>query len=547
MQRARASRMYTILLVLLCGCAAGLLPACDEAVWWVDDDPDGDPGAADPEGGEDPGASPDPGFVPPDLDGCLTRISGGGLASMALNPAVTLGVIDLDASVTALDVDAVIGLSRGPATGLGQLAAAVRFGPDGALQARDGAAYAADYPFPFETSMTYRMRIVADLPSRAYSVYVRNPDTGEVVRLARRYALRPPAGSAPRLDALAAVAGGPSGKLTVCNVIGAPPSSVVYSREGSYTVAPLPGDGAILSDGVSTTWKVGPRGQVLRQAARGGEVAADPAGNVYVALSSGGQLALHAFTPQLAPRWSRVDPVEPFADVQAIAADAAGVTVALVGTHGVASIRRYPSNGSPGSFLHAGGSLAALGPDGYAIATMWEGGLAVLLYDLAGELRWARTFDVPATVEVLTLGLGGRVVFGGHFSGQTTFGGPTLEVAYQDGVIDINSYVVALSSTDGAHLFTSRLPTTVLTGAAGNSGRLVIAGETWVTPVFPHLWQLDPAGNLLPGEPYTGFYEEWGRSGRVAISASNRIYWERSMVWPTPYAPPFPYLLAIAP
>lgn len=170
----------------------------------------------------------------------------------------------------------------------------------------------------------------------------------------------------------------------------------------------------------------------------------------------------------------------------------------------------------------------------------------MLLYDLKGNLRWGRSFDAPATIEVLTLGLGGRVVIGGHFAGPLSLGGPTLQPAY-DGGVDVNSYVLGLRRTDGAHAFTTRIPTTVLTDAAGNAGRLVVAGETWVTPVFPHLWQLDAAGHLLPGEPELGFYEQWGRSGRVAIGASNRIYWERWMVWPRPYSPAFPYLLAIQP
>jgi len=75
----------------------------------------------------------------------------------------------------------------------------------------------------------------------------------------------------------------------------------------------------------------------------------------------------------------------------------------------------------------------------------------------------------------------------------------------------------------------------------------VIAGEDWVLPIFPHLWQLDPAGHVIGGEPDTGFYEQWGRSGRVAVGPSNRIYWERAMVWPSPTSPAFPYLLALAP
>ncbi len=543
MQRARAWRPLSI---LLCVGAAGTLFGCGEAAG------DDDPGPA-PEGeggdGGDGGGSPGAVMVPEleaPVAGCLVRTPGAGFASTPLTPLATLGVVDFEATSTTLQADGVIGLSRGAPSGLGRLAAAVRFAPNGALQARDDLAFRADHALAFDPGRTYAVRAVADLPSRTYAVYVHDPGTGDVVRIARDYALRLPGGGPASLDSLSAIATGGAGQLSVCNVLGVAGTDVAYSREGSYAVAPLPGNQAIVSDGVATTWRLGPAGGVLRRAARGGEVAADPAGNVYVALASGGQLAIHALTPQLAPRWSRVEPVEPFADVAAISADPAGVTVALATPFGVASIRRFPAGGGPGTWLHGGGALAALAPDGFAVATAWEGGLAVLLYDLGGGLRWARSFEAQATIEVLTLGLGGRVVVGGHFSGPITFGGPTLEPVY-DGPVDVNSYVLALSREDGEHAFTTRIPTTVLTGAAGNAGRLVIAGETWVTPVFPHLWQLDAGGTLLPGEPEVGFYEQWGRSGRVAIGPSNRIYWERSMVWPRPTSPPFPYLLAIDP
>jgi hypothetical protein len=513
-----------------------LLPACGEAAG------SGGGGGAD----DDPSSAMDPEVeLPPDGD-CLIRTPGQGFASVPLPPVSTLSLVDLEATATMLELDAVIGLSRGAATRFDHLATAVRFAPGGVLDARDGAAYRADQAFPFQSDRTYPVRMAADIPSHTYSVYVQDPDTDDVVRLARRYAFPRPSGHAVSLDALSAIVDGRTGRLSVCNIVGAGQSDVVYSREGSYTVAPLPDDQALVSDGLATTWRLDAAGQVLGQIARGGAVAADEAGNVYVALAADGQLAIHAYTPELALRWSRIDPAEPFADVQAISADAAGVSIALATVFGVASIRRYPAGGGAATWVHGGGTLAALARDGFAVATAWEGGLAVLLYDLAGGLRWARSFDTPATVEVLTLGLEGRVVLGGHFSGAITFGGPTLEPAYE-GEVEVNSYVVALAREDGAHVFTTRIPTTRLTGAAGNAGRLVIAGETWVTPIFPHLWQLDPAGNQLPGEPETGFYEQWGRSGRVAIGASNRIYWERAMVWPSPVSPEFPYLLAIDP
>ena len=518
MSRARAGRLSS---VLLCGCAAMLVPACDEAA-----------------GGEVL-------FARLDDNGCLTAVAGGGFASAPVGPTSTLGVVDLTATATAVALDGVLGLAGGPATGLDHLATAVRFGPGGVLDAGDGDAYRADTALRFELDRGYPIRVVADLSSHTYSVYVQaSGDPGDVVRLARRFAFRPSQAAVASLGALSAIAKGPGGELSVCGVIGVAGAGVAYSREGSYAVAPLPSGEALASDGTSSTMKLDPAGRVLAHVARGGELAADEAGNVYVALAANGQLALHAYTAALVPRWSRVDPVAPDATVHAAAAGAGGVTIALGTPGGLSSLRRYPACGSEGTQVAAGGTRAALARDGFAIATTWTGGLSIALYDLDGGLRWSRTFDADASVEVMTLGLDGSVVLGGHFYDDLNFGGPTLEPAFH-GEVDVNSYAVALARAGGGHVFTTRIPTTRLTGAAGSGARLVIAGETWVTPIFPHLWQLDAAGNAAGAEPDTGFYEQWGRSGRVALGAGGRIYWEREMVWPAPTSPAFPYLLAL--
>jgi len=533
MNRARAPRLFPL---LLCGCAAAALPACDEAAGGGEDPP------GDPEGGDLPGATtiayPSPGAQ----SECVTPVAGAGFASVTLPAATRLAVIEFEVKAT-LQLDGVIGLGRGAASNDNQFAAAVRFSPDGTIAARDGMGYRADHAVSLEANRSYPVRVVADVASRAYSVYVRVGE--DVIQLARSYPLRAQGGTVS-VDTLSAMVGGASGQLSICNVHADAPGAVAYSREGAHAVTPLPDDQALVSDGVSTTWKLGAAGQVLGQVARGGEVAADEAGNVYVALAADGQLAIHAFTPALAARWSRVDPVEAHADVRAISADAAGVTISLATSRGVSSIRRYPAAGGTGVQVYGEATMAALARDGFAVATTWDGWVTVSFHDRGGTLRWHHAFANDASVEVMTLGLDGRVVLGGHFWQPIAFGGPTLEPAH-DGEFDVNSYAVALARADGAHAFTRRIPTSGLTGAAANAGRLVIAGEDWVTPIFPHLWQLDAAGNQLPGEPYVGFYEQWGRSGRVAIGPSNRIYWQRAMVWPSPYSPEFPYLLAITP
>jgi hypothetical protein len=507
--------------VITCGSAATQLLACDETA-----------GADVPQ------------LAQLDADGCFSVAAGTGFASLEVGPTSTLGVLDLTAMVSAVETDGVIGLARTPASRFDQLATAVRFSPGGVLDARDGAAYRADEALPFELGRAYPIRVVADVGSHTYSVYVKtSSDPSDVVRLANRFAFRPTQAGVTGLGALSAIADGPAGALSVCGVVGTAGTDVAYSREGSYTVAPLPGGEVIASDGISSTLKLDAAGRVIGEAACGGEVAADEAGNVYVALAANGQLSVRAYTAALVPRWIRVEAAPSSATVRGIAADMSGVSIVL-GTEGaVSSIRRFPAAGGSGVQVAAGGGLAALARDGFAIATMWDGGFGVTLYDRDGGFQWTRTFDGAASIEVLTLGQDGRVVVGGHFYDEVGFGGPMLHPTF--GEVDVDSYALGLARADGAHVFTTRIATSRLTGAAGAGGRLVIVGETWVTPIFPHLWQLDAAGHFVGFEPETGFYEQWGRSGSVVLGADGRIYWQRSMVWPSPVSPAFPYLLAL--
>jgi hypothetical protein len=58
-------------------------------------------------------------------------------------------------------------------------------------------------------------------------------------------------------------------------------SGVAYSREGGYAVAPLPGDAAVISDGVTTQ-----RLDAAEELGDGGRVVIGPSGRIWWNLSS---------------------------------------------------------------------------------------------------------------------------------------------------------------------------------------------------------------------------------------------------------------------
>jgi hypothetical protein len=461
---------------------------------------------------------------------------------MAISTVARFAVLDFTATASDANLDGVIGFTSGATSGFDRLAMAVRFAPGGVIDVRNGGGYQADTVLPFTNGRAYPIRVIADLTSHTYSVYVQVSTSapGGVVRVARDYAFRPSQAGATSLDTLQAVVDGAAGSLSVCSVRSSGATSVAFSRTGSYTFRPIDGDTVLVGDGITSTTKLGPNGEVLGQIPRGGRAAVDEAGNIYLALVASGQIALYAYAPDLTERWSRVEDAGGGSGVQSIAANADGAIVALTG----GNVRQFPADGSPSVQLGVGGGTRmAVSRDGFVVVTVVGTNVSIEMHDLTGALEWQSSFQNNISLFGVTLDLDDRVVIAGHFTGSINFGGPTLETAF-NGESDVNSFAVGFARADGAHAFTSRVGAKFITGIGANGASLGIAAERWITPIFPHLFHFGPSGFTSEGEPSAGFIEQWGRSGAVALGPTGRLYWQRSMVWPGPNETAFPYLLA---
>jgi hypothetical protein len=245
----------------MCGAAAAAVPACDVVAI------DGE-GAAAP-GEPVPAAAPAESSVESALAGCTTHVAGGGFGSTVLPTASTLALADLEATAS-IDpaLDAVISLTRGAPTSFNHLATSVRFSTAGVLDVRDGATYRADTSMAFGLGQPYKLRIVADVPSHTFSVYV-GLSFG-TTRLAQRYAFRSTTSTVPSLDRFAAVVDGAAGQLSVCNLVTTAPTKVAYSREGAFGVVPLASDIVLVSDGSTVTMRLSATGAMVNQLAAGG-------------------------------------------------------------------------------------------------------------------------------------------------------------------------------------------------------------------------------------------------------------------------------------
>ena len=117
-------------------------------------------------------------------------------------------------SKSLLSPDAVVGLSNGPASDYTALATIARFNSAGYIDARNGGVYSANSNIPYSAGTTYRFRVVVNVGTRRYSLYVQ-PGAGAEMLVADNYAFRTEQGGASKLDNVAANAS--SGSVTVCN------------------------------------------------------------------------------------------------------------------------------------------------------------------------------------------------------------------------------------------------------------------------------------------------------------------------------------------
>jgi hypothetical protein len=126
--------------------------------------------------------------------------------------------VELSAWVDASNVDGVIGVASGAPTAFNQLAAIVRFRPDGRMDARNGGAYAADAELTYVPNTYYIISMALDLTRHTYSVSVRPAadQSGVGTELAHDYAFRTEQAGSTNVDHVAQFVDGTPGSLNTC-------------------------------------------------------------------------------------------------------------------------------------------------------------------------------------------------------------------------------------------------------------------------------------------------------------------------------------------
>jgi hypothetical protein len=97
--------------------------------------------------------------------------------------------ISFDATPTADKIDAFTGISAIVPREGGDVAAIVRFNDQGTIDVRNGGSFRADQNLRYSANQVYRVRMVIDVKSRTYSVFVSPPGQPEI-SLAKNYSFR---------------------------------------------------------------------------------------------------------------------------------------------------------------------------------------------------------------------------------------------------------------------------------------------------------------------------------------------------------------------
>ncbi|HZG66589.1 MAG TPA: metallophosphoesterase, partial [Herpetosiphonaceae bacterium] len=153
-----------------------------------------------------------PATATPVPEGCET--SSEEWESRSFEPQYGTFTAEFDATPHKANMDGVTGLAAGSATEYDDLAAIVRFNPDGFIDARNGSAYRAIAPIPYTVETSYRFRLVVRVAEHTYDIFV-TPADGSEQEVGTNFAFRTEQAEVPSVSNWAVYR--EHGRHTVCD------------------------------------------------------------------------------------------------------------------------------------------------------------------------------------------------------------------------------------------------------------------------------------------------------------------------------------------
>lgn len=481
----------------------------------VDEEVDGGSGAVSVCGFVVEPASPPP--PPPD---CARAAAGQGFVDAAFASETGSFIASFDATPSAANIDAVVGLSAATATRFTDLAAIVRFNDAGFIDARNGSTYAAATSYPYTPGTKYTVTMSVNVKTHTYSVNIMAPGATYPTMIASHYAFRSEQASVTQLASGAIEVDAASGTLSLCNF--ATPTGPGYTLFSEPTsggngygyVATTPSGHFVVSRVDTPTGEYDGSGNVVRVASFGGRPGVDAAGNLYLATTS----TLDKYDAS----WTRVWSV-PLAGVPVgFAVDAGGdAVVASSGT-----VTKYAPNGAAAWSVSLPVADAAIDRGGnvYALAND-AGAIVVEKLTAAGDIAWRNAYAGDGTQNAISLACDpdGDVFFAGKWRGTIDFGGGPRTYLGQGEAPSSQAVVVGLA-TNGGFLYQASHDRYFLSGfAADAAGDVLIAGQGFDTPVLGEVAKFTRGGVQTWQANADGDQTEPGLVSGLAADASGNV------------------------
>jgi hypothetical protein len=378
-------------------------------------------------------------------EACHQGLAGGGFFSHTVPAQSNAFTAAFTATPHADNMDGVFGFAGLAAKKFTDLPISVRFNPDGFIDARNGAGYAATEAIPYSAGTSYTFKFFVDPLTHRYSAFVNDQ------LFAKNFAFRSEQANASYFHYGVAVA--VAGSFDVCDFTTAAPERLVYMHDldrypqySIHTLVPLDDQGLLAVTSASTQ-ELDFKGDVVRTVPWGGAMGGiDFAQNRYLAGNFSGSYdggsgsvtsagGTDIYVSKYDAAWNPI-----YTRAFGAPEDDAMVRFAVNG-NGEAAVRSwntlYRLDGD-GNLLWTREvspftGLLALDDQGNAYVHRREIGSSdffIHKFDAQNQELWVRSGKAPegySTIEELKATSDGKLVLSGTLNGQLKFGSALLE------------------------------------------------------------------------------------------------------------------------
>ena len=479
---------------------------------------------------------------------CATAGPGDGFVNVAFPPQESFLSIQFDATPSGSSVDTVVGVSTAAATSFNEIAAAVRFNPDGIIDARDGGAYRPFIqnlqPFPeyrYTAGTTYHFVLLIDVLSHTYNVALSGAE------VLHDLAFRTQQASVASLGNLVLESDADAGTITRCSTGVFPAGDAIYMHDigagyGNELPVPLP-DGRYLLSQPTESVVFDTAGLPAGTAPVTGALAVDAAGNLYKtgtfsgtfdagagSLTSEGGVDAYvvkydaAFSPVWSARFGGASDDTISAPRTNASGDLSFVldgNLARVDTQGNLAYDAIPVSS---------GAKLAIAPDGSVFASDTppvSNALSIAKLDPSGNTVWTHVMPTQGyvTLTALVADATGGAVFAGKIDGQIDLGGTTYQL--RPGENGAQVYIAKLDD-DGSYVYARTTDFAYFGGLTADGLGNAAASGTHGNGFYPVLDEYAPDGALLravTGSTLVPPLPTGGAGIPVTADWSGNLYW----------------------